>query len=63
MRLKILGLNLNMQDKFGLAILTYHHMEEGKVPSSMDGSQDALLPSPIGMLVNQIISVIMKIMY
>ena len=37
-------------------------MEEGKVPSSMAGSQDALLPILIGMLVNQTTPV-MKIMY
>ncbi len=30
-------------------------MEEGKVPSSMAGSQDALLPTPIGLMVNQTI--------
>ena len=33
---------------FGLDILTCHHMEEGKVPGSMAGSQDALLPTLIG---------------
>ena len=49
MRLKILGCGLNMEDRMvGLAILICHHMEEGKVPSSMAGSQDALLHIPIG---------------
>ena len=48
-RLKILGCGLNMEDRMvGLAILICHHMEEGKVPSSMAGSQDALLPTLIG---------------
>ena len=37
-------------------------MEEGKVPSSMAGSQDALLPIPIGYQVNQTIPVTLKIM-
>ena len=37
-------------------------MEEGKVPSSMAGSQDALLPIPIGHQVNQTIGVTIKIM-
>ena len=36
-------------------------MEEGKVPSSMAGSQDALLPILIGVLMNQTIPIIMKI--
>ena len=57
------GLDLNLQMIFGLAILTCYHMEEGKVPSSMAGSQDALLPILIGMLVNQATVVTMKIMY
>ena len=47
----------------GLAILTCYHMEEGKVPSSMAGSQDALLPILIGHQVNQTIAVTMKIMH
>jgi len=46
----------------GLDILTCHHMEEGEVPSSMVGSQDALLPTPIGDLVNQIIEVAIHIL-
>ena len=60
----MLGLDLNMQEQrnIGLVILTYNHMEEGKVPSSMAGSQDALLPLSIGMVVNQIMPVTMKIM-
>ena len=63
MRLKMIGCGLNMEDRMvGLAILTCYHMEEGKVPSSMAGSQDALLPLLIGMLVNQTITLIMKIM-
>ncbi len=63
MRLRIIGCGLNMEDKMvGLAILTCHHMEEGKVPSSMVGSQDALLPTLIGHQVSQIITVIMKTM-
>ena len=37
-------------------------MEEGKVPSSMAGSQDALLPILIGYQVNQTIPVTLKIM-
>ena len=37
-------------------------MEEGKVPSSMAGSQDALLPIPNGRQVNQTIPVTIKIM-
>jgi len=44
-----------------LDILTCHHMEEGKVPSSMAGSQDALLPIPISRQVNQIITITVKI--
>jgi len=62
MRLKILGLDLNLESGIGLAILTCHHMEEGKVPSSMAGSQDALLPTLIGSLFHQTISITMKIM-
>ena len=66
MRLKILGSTLNLEELglnlFGLDILTCHHMEEGKVPSSMAGSQDALLPILIGILMNQTIKIIMKIM-
>jgi len=37
-------------------------MEEGKVPSNMAGLQDALLPIPIGILMNQATMVTMKIM-
>jgi len=37
MRLKILGLDLVLLTIIGLAILTCHHMEEGKVPSSTAG--------------------------
>ena len=37
-------------------------MEEGKVPSSMAGSQDALLPIPNGYQVHQIMTKTMKIM-
>ena len=67
MWLKMSGLDLNLMLDIlhlfvGLAILTCHHMEEGKVPSSMAGSQDALLPIPIGHQVNQTITIIMKIM-
>jgi hypothetical protein len=66
MRLKMSGLVLilNLQEVgCGLAILTCYHMEEGKVPSSMAGSQDALLPIPIGILINQTMPVTMKIMH
>jgi len=57
------GLDLNLEDiLIGLAILTCYHMEEGKVPSSMAGSQDALLPILIGILVAQTIPVTIKIM-
>ncbi len=64
MLLKIVGLHLSINQylRFGLAILTCHHMEEGKVPSSMAGSQDALLFIPIGMQVNQTMPITMKIM-
>ena len=47
---------LNKDMRIGLVILTCHHMEEGKVPGSMAGSQDALLSSPIGYQVNQTIA-------
>ena len=47
----------------GLVLLTCHHMEEGKVPSSMAGSQDALLLTLIGMVLNRTMLIIMKIMY
>ena len=58
------GCGLNMAVVvIGLVILTCHHMEEGKVPSSMAGSQDALLPTPIGGQVNQTISITLKIMH
>ena len=46
----------------GLDILTCHLMEEGKVPSYMDGSPDALLPIPIGLMVNQTINITVRIM-
>ena len=55
--------DLNFKIGTGLVILTCYHMEEGKVPSSMDGSQDALLPTLIGILVIQTITLTMKIMY
>jgi hypothetical protein len=48
-------------DIIGLVILTCHHMEEGKVPSSMVGSQDVLLPTLIGILVNQVIPLEMMV--
>jgi hypothetical protein len=51
-----------MEVGFGLVILTCYHMEEGKVPGSIAGSQDALLPILIGILVNQTMPVIMQIM-
>jgi len=65
MPLKIIGLHLSINQyiRFGLVILTCYHMEEGKVPSSMAGSQDALPFIPIGMQVNQTMPVTMKIMY
>ena len=67
MRLKMLGWSLDMENIItcyfiGLATLTCYHMEEGKVPSSMAGSQDALPPTLIGGLANQTKPVIMKIM-
>ncbi len=64
MRLKMIGCTLNMVVVilFGLDILTCYHMEEGKVPSSMAGSQDALLPIPTGVLIDQTITVTTKIM-
>jgi hypothetical protein len=58
----MIGLSLNLEDIFGLDILTCYHMEEGKVPSSMVGSQDAHLPALIGEVVNQTIAMAMKIM-
>ncbi len=48
---------------YGLDILTCYHMEEGKVPSSMAGSQDALLPILIGHHFNQTMKVTIKIMH
>ena len=64
MRLNSLGSLVNLlEDIIGLVILTCYHMEEGKVPSSMDGSQDALLPTPIGILINQTMPVTEKIMF
>ncbi len=60
MRLKMSGLEFNLEH-IGLDILTCYHMEEGKVPSSMAGSQDALLPTPIGQQVNQTIKMTTKI--
>ena len=63
MRLNMIGCGLNMEERMvGLDILTCYHMEEGKVPSSMVGSQDALLPILIGGQVNQTIRVTMKTM-
>ena len=47
----------------GLVILTCYHMEEGKIPSSMAGSQDALLPTPIGHLVIQTIATVTMIIH
>ena len=51
----------HMEIMFGLVILICYHMEEGKVPSSINGSQDAILPTPIGILVNQTIQGTIKI--
>jgi hypothetical protein len=62
MRLRMSGLDLKMEIGTGLVILICYHMEEGKVPGSMDGSQDALLPIPIGRQDNQTIQITMKIM-
>jgi len=62
MRLKILGCMLDIMVHIGLVTRTCHHMEEGKVPSSMAGSQDALLPTSIGSGMNQTIILAMKIM-
>ena len=65
MRLRMSGLEVNMNHMeiiIGLAILTCYHMEEGKVPSSMVGSQDAHLPMLIGQQVNQTIKITIKIM-
>jgi hypothetical protein len=60
----MIGLVVNIQEIInGLVIPTCHHMEEGKAPSSMAGSQDAFLPSPVGILINQTMPVTMKIMY
>ncbi len=63
------GRNLNMkhfvrlaQHLVGLAILTCYHMEMGKVPSNMAGSQDALLPLKNGDQVFQTMRIIMQIM-
>ena len=50
-----------MED-IGLVILICYHMEEEKEPSSMAGSQDALLPILIGDIVNQTITGTIKIM-
>ena len=60
-----LKFTLNMEGEYniGLAILTCHPMEEGKVPSNMAGSQDAPLHISIGHLVNQIMNITVKIMY
>jgi hypothetical protein len=63
--MRMLGLDLNIifiQIGFGLDIRTCYHMEEGKVPGSMVGSQDALLPLPIGTSTNQTMAVTIKIM-
>ena len=63
MRLNIIGFGLNLEIIFcGLDILTCYHMEEGKVLSSMAGSQDALLPTPIGWQVNQTMNMTIQIM-
>ncbi len=56
------GLEINLDIGFTLDILTCHHMEEEKVPNSMAGSQDALLPIPIGIQANQTIPLTLKIM-
>jgi hypothetical protein len=66
--MKMSGLDLNLEEeelediRCGLDILTCHLMEEGKVPSSMAGSQDVLLPTLIGGQVNQTMLMTMKIM-
>jgi len=59
MRMKMSGLELNINHLeviIGLVILTCHHMEEGKVPRCLAGSQDALLLTPNGILLNQTIN-------
>ena len=63
MRLRIHGLDLHIQHQrdIGLVILTCYHMEEGKVPSSINGSQDAHLPTLIGHQVSQTMAVERKI--
>ena len=53
LRLRTLGWYLDLVWNTGLVILTCYRMVKGKVPSSMVGSQDVLLPTPIGMVVNQ----------
>ena len=64
MRLKMSGLQIKLDHiSFTLDILTCHHMEEGKVPSSMAGSQDALLPIPNGCQVNHTMPITIKIMH
>ena len=63
-RLKVHGLNLNLIVKSGLVTLTCLHMEEGRAPSSIAGSQDALLTIPVdGHLMNQTMAVTMKIVH
>jgi hypothetical protein len=47
----------------GLTIITCYHMEEGKVLSSMAGSQDALLPTTINTEITQTMTLTVKIMY
>jgi len=62
-RLKVHGLELNLMVTSGLVTLTCLHMEEGRAPSSIAGSQDALLTIPVdGHLVNQTMPLTMKIM-
>ena len=62
MPLKMIGLDLNMEEHhLLLVILTCYHMEEGKVQSSINGSQDVLLPTPIGHMANLTICIIVKI--
>ncbi len=63
LKISLLEIVFNMDIICGLDILTCYHMEEGKVPSSMAGSQDALLPIPIGGHNHQTITVTMKIMH
>ena len=51
---------------FGSVILTCYHMKEGYIPSSMAGAQDAedaLLPTPSGIYMNQTMELTMKVMH